>query len=171
MTTLRPTLVLNASYEAIVICSLKRAMTLVLKGAAVVEEVSGSIRSGKTDFPAPSVIRLRQYRRVPKQTRALSRKNILLRDGYRCQYCLTDFVPGKLTLDHVVPRAHGGPSTWENLVASCRPCNQRKGDKTPEQAGMVLSRRPKPFTVHTSRQLLRASGEMQADWQKYLFYS
>lgn len=170
MTTLRPTLVLNASFEPVTITSLKRALKLVLKGAAVVEEVSGHIRSGKDKFDAPSVIRLREYRRVPRQTRALSRKNILLRDGYRCQYCHKEPGPAKLTLDHVVPRAQGGESTWQNLVASCKSCNNRKGARTPEQAGMPLARQPKPFSIHTSRALMRMSGAEEATWRKYLYY-
>jgi 5-methylcytosine-specific restriction endonuclease McrA len=76
----------------------------------------------------------------------------------------------ELTLDHVLPRSRGGASTWENLVAACRRCNNRKGDRLPEEANMRLKKRPKPFTLHTSRSLMRQMGNQQETWRKYLFY-
>src|SRR6202000_2101325 len=113
-----PVLVLNASYEPINICGARRALVLVLKGVARTEEEQGSIRhSARTRVAMPSVIRLLDYRRIPHQTRALSRKNILLRDRNTCQYCGVVLPSGELTLDHVMPRSRGGNSTWENLVA------------------------------------------------------
>ena len=90
------------------------------------------------------VIRLLEYRRIPHQTRALSRKNILMRDRYTCQYCHRTLPSGELTLDHVIPRSRAGESAWENLVACCHPCNNRKGSRTPEEAGMKLARQPRP---------------------------
>lgn len=75
-----------------------------------------------------------------------------------------------LTLDHVIPRSRGGKSSWENLVACCRRCNHSKGDRTPEEAGMVLNRQPRPFTIHTNRHLMRAAAVEQERWQKYLFF-
>src|SRR5246127_5907128 len=113
-----PVLVLNASYEPINICGARRALVLVLKGVARTEEEQGAIlHAARARVPMPSVIRLLEYRRIPHQTRALSRKNILLRDRNTCQYCGEVFAPGELTLDHVIPRSRGGNSTWENLVA------------------------------------------------------
>src|SRR5437762_1361643 len=129
MTLNRVVLVINASYEPINICSARRALTLVFKGAAVVEEVSAfSIRTARFMIPLPSVIRLLKYRRVPRRKHPVSRKGILFRDGSICQYCQTKLPPKELTLDHVVPRSRGGGSTWENLVASCCLCNNRKSD-------------------------------------------
>ena len=124
-----PVLVLNASYEPINICAARRALVLVLKGVAMTEEENGHfLHSQRVVLRLPSVIRLLEYRRIPHQSRALSRKNILLRDRNTCQYCGAVLASGELTLDHVVPRSRGGLSTWENLVACCHPCNRRKGN-------------------------------------------
>lgn len=164
-------LVLNASYEPINICAARRALVLVLKGVASAEEHSGAtIHSSRHAMQLPSVIRLLEYRRIPHQTRALSRKNILMRDRYTCQYCHRTLPSAELTLDHVVPRSKHGESSWENLVACCNPCNNRKGSRTPEEAGMKLARSPRPFTLHTSRHLMRMLGKSDARWRKYLFY-
>jgi len=166
-----PVLVLNASYEPIHVCAARRALILVFKGVARAEEsLSVALHSATAVIAVPSVIRLLEYRRIPRQTRALSRKNILMRDHYSCQYCGRSCGAGELTLDHVVPRSRGGASTWENLVAACRRCNNRKGDRLPEEAGMRLGRKPKPFTLHTSRSLMRQFGSQQETWRKYLFF-
>jgi len=166
-----PVLVLNASYEPINVCAARRALVLMLKGLASSEEHTGSYIHGATRAVlVPSVIRLLEYRRIPRQTRALSRKNILIRDRYTCQYCFEVMGAGELTLDHVMPRSRGGASTWENLVACCRGCNNRKGDRLPDEAGMRLARRPQPFNLHTSRNLMRQMGHHQEAWRKYLFY-
>src|SRR3954452_14878381 len=117
---LQPVLVLNASYEPINVCAARRAIVLVLKGVARAEEENGHfLHSTRFTIRVPSVIRLLEYRRIPHQTRALSRKNILLRDRNTCQYCGEILSASDLTLDHVMPRSRGGASTWENLVACC----------------------------------------------------
>src|SRR5579871_3780145 len=122
-----PVLVLNASYEPINICGARRALVLVLKGIARTEEEHGlKLHAQRTLVAMPSVIRLLEYRRIPHQTRALSRKNILLRDRNSCQYCGVLLPSSELTLDHVIPRSRGGNSTWENLVACCHACNRKK---------------------------------------------
>ena len=167
----KPVLVLNASYEPINICGARRALVLVLKGVASAEEVTSSdVHSSRHRMRIPSVIRLLEYRRIPHQTRALSRKNILMRDRYTCQYCQRTFSSAELTLDHVVPRSRSGGTTWENLVACCHPCNNKKGSRTPEEAGMRLARIPRPFSLHTSRHLMRLLGKSDDQWRKYLFY-
>lgn len=166
-----PVLVLNSSYEPIHVCAAKRALILLFKGLAQPEVVTASLlHSASTAINVPSVIRLLEYRRIPSQTRSLSRKNILARDRYTCQYCNRGCPVAELTLDHVLPRSRGGASTWENLVAACRRCNNRKGDRLPEEANMRLKKRPKPFTLHTSRSLMRQMGTQQETWRKYLFY-
>src|ERR1700732_5085478 len=105
----KPVLVLNASYEPINVCAARRALVLVLKGVASAEEHSpSSVHSTRRTVQLPSVIRLLEYRRIPHQTRALSRKNILLRDRNTCQFCSEVLASGELTLDHVVPRSRGG---------------------------------------------------------------
>ncbi len=167
----RPVLVLNASYEPINICAARRALVLVLKGLATAEEQSHlSVRSAFESIRLPSVIRLLGYRRIPHQTRALSRKNILMRDRFTCQYCQRAFPAGELTLDHVVPRSRAGETAWENLVACCHACNNHKGSRTPEEAGMSLVKQPRPFSLHTSRHLMRLLARSDEQWKKYLFY-
>lgn len=166
-----PVLVLNASFEPINVCAARRALVLILKGVASAEEHAvAHVHSTRQSLRVPSVIRLLEYRRIPHQSRALSRKNILLRDRYTCQYCGKTLPSGELTLDHVMPRSRSGDSTWENLVACCNPCNNRKGNRTPEEANMKLNRPPRPFTLHTSRHLMRMLAKGDDQWKKYLFY-
>jgi len=166
-----PVLVLNATFEPINVTAVRRALVLLLKGVAQAEELNhAEIHSASRIVRVPSVIRLLAYRHIPQQSRALSRKNILLRDRNICQFCGKLFPASDLTLDHVVPRSRGGRSSWENLVACCYQCNNRKGDRTPEEAGLLLVRRPRPFTLHTSRQLMRLIGNKDEKWRKYLFY-
>jgi 5-methylcytosine-specific restriction endonuclease McrA len=166
-----PVLVLNATFEPINVTAVRRAMVLMIKGVAQAEEVNHTqVHSASRALPVPSVIRLLAYRHIPQQTRALSRKNILLRDRNTCQFCSRMLPSSELTLDHVVPRSRGGRSSWENLVACCYKCNNSKGDRTPEEAGFALTRRPRPFTLHTSRQLMSLIGNKDEKWRKYLFY-
>jgi 5-methylcytosine-specific restriction endonuclease McrA len=166
-----PVLVLNATFEPINVTAVRRAMVLLLKGVAQAEEMNHSeVHSTSRAMKVPSVIRLLAYRHIPQQSRALSRKNILLRDRNTCQFCGLVFAASELTLDHVVPRSRGGRSSWENLVASCYKCNNRKGDRTPEEAGIRLAQKPRPFTLYTSRQLMRMIGNRDEKWRKYLFY-
>lgn len=166
-----PVLVLNATFEPINVTAVRRALVLMLKGVAQAEEINpAEVHSATKAVHVPSVIRLLSYRHIPQQSRALSRKNILLRDRNTCQFCGSTFPASELTLDHVMPRSRGGRSTWENLVACCYNCNNNKGDRTPEEAGLELVRRPRPFTLHTSRQLMRLIGHKDEKWRKYLFY-
>jgi 5-methylcytosine-specific restriction endonuclease McrA len=136
-------LVLNASYEPLNVCTVRRAHVLVFKGKAeVVEELGKPLRSAAETFVWPHVIRLLAYVRVPKSVqRKISRRALFARDGWRCQYCGTE--AGKLTLDHVVPRSRGGESSWENVVTSCAPCNLRKGNRMLEEVGMRLHAPPR----------------------------
>jgi 5-methylcytosine-specific restriction endonuclease McrA len=163
-------LVLNANYEPINIAPLRRAFNLVLKGIAHVEEHNGIVEAGKATYKIPSVIRLMSYRRIPHFKISPSRRNILQRDDFTCQYCVKRFVAQELTLDHIMPRSRGGRSTWDNLVAACYKCNHRKNDQTPEEAGMKLHRKPVPLSIHTNRHVLRSAGKKFEAWQKYLFY-
>jgi len=166
-----PVLVLNASYEPINVCAARRAIVLVLKGVAITEEINGHfLHSARLAMRVPSVIRLLEYRRIPHQTRALSRKNILLRDRNTCQYCSKVLSSTELTLDHVIPRSRGGSSTWENLVACCHQCNHKKGNHLPLEAGMKLMREPRAFSLHTSRHIMRLMGHSDLKWRKYLFF-
>jgi 5-methylcytosine-specific restriction endonuclease McrA len=165
-----PVLVLNATYEPINVTAVRRALVLILKGVAATEEEDGSfIHAARLAVRIPSVIRLLEFRRIPYQTRALSRKNLLLRDRYTCQFCGRLLPAHELTLDHVIPRSRGGHTDWDNLVACCHKCNNLKGDRLPEEAGLRLLRPPRPFTLHTSRQIMRMMGHSDDRWRKYLF--
>src|SRR6202171_2186167 len=129
-----PVLVLNATYEPINVTAVRRAMGLLLKGVAQAGELHNSEGHSAANAPrGPSVIRLLAYRHIPQQSRALSRKNILLRDRNTCQFCGKVFPSSELTLDHVMPRSRGGRSSWENLVACWYRCNHNKGDCNPEE--------------------------------------
>ena len=137
----KPVLVLNVTFEPLNVCNIKRALGLVLSGKAeIIENGRGYIHSTTTAFELPSVIRLSYMVKRPRPRVALSKREVLHRDNYTCQYC------GKktrtLTIDHVIPRYRGGPHTWENLVAACPSCNHAKGDKTPDEAKMPLQRQP-----------------------------
>jgi 5-methylcytosine-specific restriction endonuclease McrA len=165
----RLVLVINAAYEATNVISAKRALTLICKGAAVVEEISDhSIRTSRLTIPVPSIIRLLVYRKVPRQNRAVSRKSILLRDRMTCQYCGAVHQPRGLTLDHVVPKSRGGQNTWGNLVSACYPCNNRKASRTPEEAGMPLLHKPAQIGIHARHRLLVGTAADPA-WDQYLF--
>ena len=167
----QPVLVLNASYEPINVCAARRALVLVLKGVASAEELAAAaVHSARQVLNLPSVIRLLEYRRIPHQPRSLSRKNILMRDRYTCQYCHRMLPASEMTLDHVIPRSRGGDSSWENLVACCHVCNNIKGGRTPEEADMMLLRPPRPFSLHTNRHLMRLLAKSDYQWRKYLFY-
>lgn len=164
-------LVLNASYEPVNVCTERRAVVMVFKGVARVEEHNGHfLHSARMTLRAPSVIRLTEYIHIPFKNRSLSRKNIILRDDSTCQYCGVHASASELTLDHVVPRSRGGGSSWDNLVACCKRCNHRKGSRTPEEAGMKLLRRPRAFSLHVNRQIMRYLGRADETWRKYLFY-
>jgi len=167
-----PVLVLNASYEPINICGARRALVLVLKGIARTEEEHGQIlHSQRSRTPMPSVIRLLEYRRIPHQTRALSAKTSSCATATPASNCAVVLPSGELTLDHVIPRSRGGNSTWENLVACCHACNRRKGNRMlHELDDMILMRDPRPFSLHTSRQIMRMLGRGDDRWRKYLFY-
>ena len=163
-----PVLVLNASYEPIAICRARRALTLLVKGAAAVEESHDALVW--RNMRMPSVIRLSRYRKVPLKRHIATRRNIFGRDLNACQYCGAVYPSSRLTLDHVLPRSRGGRDTWENLVTCCHSCNHRKADCTPEEAGMALIRIPRAVNVHTARSLLRTRGEDFPLWRKYLYF-
>jgi 5-methylcytosine-specific restriction endonuclease McrA len=125
------------------------------------------VRSVKTNFPWPSVIRISKFVKVPYKKVILSRKNILRRDNYKCAYCgRSDLM---LTVDHVIPKARGGTDTWENLVTACTKCNNVKGDRTPEEADMKLLFRPyKPSHVIFIKNIV---SKIDEKWKPYLYLS
>jgi 5-methylcytosine-specific restriction endonuclease McrA len=123
-------------------CNFKRAVTLVYLGKAEVVKTSRDhvMHAPELEMEIPSVLRLCHLVRRPKPVLRLSRRAILARDNYTCQYCGAS--TREMTIDHVIPRRLGGQAAWENLVASCKSCNSRKGDKHPWQVGLALRRKP-----------------------------
>jgi 5-methylcytosine-specific restriction endonuclease McrA len=161
-------LVLNATYEPVNVCTVRRAVVLLLKEKAeVVEHAERELHSASTTMSRPVVIRLVSYVRIPRDChrRKITRRAVFARDDWTCQYC---GARTQLTVDHVVPRSKGGLSTWDNIVASCAPCNRRKGDSLPRQAGMHLNKPPRTPSPHVFIRV--ASPTIPAAWHRYLVY-
>jgi len=159
-------LVLNQNYEPLSVCRAKRAIVMVLLGKAeIIEEKPIKIRSLSLSLPLPSIVRLGIYIKAPKREIPLTRKNILRRDGFRCQYCGTKDIP--LTTDHIVPRSQGGRDRWENLVCACVACNNKKGNRTPRQADLLLMKKPK--RPHRFAYIKFYTSIPDRRWRPYLF--
>ncbi|MFQ5863505.1 MAG: HNH endonuclease [Candidatus Brocadiales bacterium] len=190
-------LVLNKFFVAMNIVSARRAITLLYKNSAEVvsiddgkfssynmgtwqdisllrsqlglpeeDEVSW-IKTVSIDIQVPRIIRLLFYDSTPKWGVKFNRRNIFARDGNHCQYCGEKFPTSELSLDHVVPRARGGETTWTNIVCACTDCNKRKGGKTPKEAGLKLIR--KPFVPkHSPIITLKLSSDTYSSWKQFL---
>lgn len=158
-------LVLNQDNSPLMVCSVERAFILVfLNKSEMVRSANGHrLRSVTKSFPMPSVIRLNRYVNAPYKGVNLTRQNIFKRDGFECQYCGTR---RELTIDHVVPRAKGGRDTWVNLVTACKRCNAKKGDFTPDEAGMLL--RNKPFKPSYAIFLKDHMNGQAGEWDSFL---
>ncbi|MFV0445767.1 MAG: HNH endonuclease [Planctomycetaceae bacterium] len=164
-------LALNRNFQAVHVVSVRRALCLLYKELAEVihveeghyltfdfdgwrehselksllgaqDDTDDWIRAVRFDLQVPRIIRLLKYDRLPKNSVKFNRRNIFLRDEHRCQYCGDRFPTHRLSLDHVLPRSRGGPTTWENIVCACLECNVRKGGRTPHEARMHLIRQP-----------------------------
>ncbi|KAF8085744.1 hypothetical protein N665_0649s0019 [Sinapis alba] len=171
-------LVLDISYRPVNVVCWKRAICLeYMDKADVLEYYDQTVNSPTGSFYIPAVLRVPHLLQVVKRRRvknSLSRKNILLRDDYTCQYCSSR---ENLTIDHVIPISRGGEWTWQNLVAACSRCNSKKGQKTVEEAHMKLLKTPKepkdydivaiPLTNAAIR-MLRSSKGMPEEWRQYL---
>jgi 5-methylcytosine-specific restriction endonuclease McrA len=158
-------LVLNASYEPLNITSWRRAVVLLLKGKAEQLEHNGQLIY--QDLPIPTVIRLRQYVKVPYKEIPLTRRNLLERDRHTCQYC--NYKGEELTLDHVLPRSRGGDDSWENLVTACVRCNVKKGNRTPKEANMSLNYQPRrPYSSLLFEISNYTRENSNQEWRKYV---
>ena len=159
-------LVLNQDYQPLSICSIQRSMKLLFleKAELLHDDPHRKLRTPRSTFQFPSVIRLRSYIRVPYTKVVLSRRNIMRRDNFTCQYC------GRrsyLTVDHVLPKSRGGKDNWENLTTACEKCNVKKGDRTPEEAAMPLRKKPyRPIPITFFRDY---NGNVQELWKPYLY--
>jgi 5-methylcytosine-specific restriction endonuclease McrA len=160
-------LVLNATFEPINVCTIRRATVLVLKEKAVLmERAERPLRSERLRLDCPTVIRLIAYVKVPRDAhgRKITRKAVLARDAWTCQYCGSEKTG--LTVDHVIPRSRGGRSVWENIVASCASCNRRKGSHLPREVDMHP--RTKPRAPGPTVFIRIASPTVPHAWQPYL---
>lgn len=157
-------LVLNATYEPLCVVPSRRAAVLVLGSKAdVLHDTGEALHSERLVVPVPSVIRLRQFVKVPYRRRApLNRRGVFARDGHRCQYC----TGAAESIDHVIPRSRGGEHTWENVVAACRSCNVRKRDRLLHETTMVL--RTRPTTPREMTWVAVAVGTVPQHWERYL---
>lgn len=162
-------LVLNATYEPLSIVSIKRAIVLLLKEKAeLIEAAEAMLHSERFTIPTPLVIRLVYYVKIPPlMSLPVTRRTVLARDHYTCQYCGLMPPRQQLTLDHVLPRSRGGKTVWENVVTACDKCNGRKGNRTPAEANMRLITEPKRPRYLAIAAL--ASVEVKQAWNKYMW--
>lgn len=164
-------LVLNSSFEPIRIVSWQRAMILLLgEKVEVLENHDIEIHSPSRAFRLPSVLKMRRFVRLKRSANVLrfSRQHVFLRDGFECQYCSKPYPVKDLTLDHVVPVMRGGQKTWTNIVTSCGRCNQRKGSRTPQEAGFKNFRLPREPQAGFLPDLLFLKGSVPPTWKPYL---
>jgi 5-methylcytosine-specific restriction endonuclease McrA len=156
--------VLNVTNQPLCVVPVRRALVLALKGKAQVVHTNGHrYRSEALDLAAPSVVRLNYFVRVPYRARtSLSRRAVLVRDDFECQYCGATAE----NVDHVVPKSRGGSHAWDNVVAACRPCNSRKENRLPQAGGLRLKKRPGP--PHDSVWIRIAVDRIDPTWEPYL---
>jgi len=159
------TLVLNAGYEPLAVVSFKRALVLVMneKATIVAQDDEHPVWGSGRPWDRPSVIILRRYVRIPSGRNVpVSRRGVLRRDAHRCGYCGAS----ANTIDHVMPRSRGGADSWENLMACCLKCNNKKGDRTPAEMNWQLL--IKPRVPHGSTWLVRGVEQAEPQWDEYL---
>jgi 5-methylcytosine-specific restriction endonuclease McrA len=159
-------LILNQDYQPLSVCNVRRSLLLLFleKAEMLHNRPDYKIRTVSSEFDFPSVIRLRKYTRIPFKNIVLTRKNVMRRDGNRCQYCGSS---SDLTIDHVIPKSRNGKDTWDNLVTACNKCNHKKGNKTPSEAGMNLKKEPyRPNHIIFLRDYI---GHIEDPWKPYLY--
>jgi 5-methylcytosine-specific restriction endonuclease McrA len=166
-------LLLNQTYEPLGTVGVARAVVMMLKNVVTVEEWDGDrvLRTPRDEYQVPSVIRRRDYINVRRRREASGarRIRIYIRDKYRCQYCGERKGALELTLDHILPRSRGGDNTQLNLVTACLACNNRKADRTPEEARMPLLTTQTALRVKLEMVLLCHYAEARPEWRKYIF--
>jgi len=161
----RRVLVLNNDYSPLTVCSVQRAIILLFleKAEMISDSLDHTIRTVSKTYPMPAVVRLKRYINLPYRGVVLTRHNIFKRDNFQCQYCGTS---KELTLDHLVPKAKGGRSTWNNLVTACKRCNAKKGNYSLEESGLKI--KTKPFKPNYVLFLRDFSGYLCEEWMPYL---
>lgn len=181
---------MNRSFHAVHIADWRKAVSMVYQGHAEVvdedlasydfstwaelsalmeESPAGFVHSSSLRFAIPEIIRLTRYDRLPRRDVAFTRHNIYEHYRYRCCYCGGRFTSAELNLDHVVPRSRGGTANWENIVTACIPCNTRKANCLPQEAGMRLLVRPaKPEWGAVRNLITHAPVRIRQSWQKLI---
>ena len=168
------TLLLNASYEPMKVIDWTRAVCLWLDEkvdilATYAERVYDALRDWTGEMPA--VVRLKEYVNVTRHRVKFSRINVFGRDYYTCQYCQCQPGTESLTYDHVIPRAQGGTTCWENIVTACYSCNFKKGNRTPAQANMPLRSNPiKPNIRPFLKTLIKNRPDTPDEWRDWLYW-
>jgi 5-methylcytosine-specific restriction endonuclease McrA len=166
-------LLLNQTYEPLGTVSVARAIIMMLKESVMVEEWDGErvLHTTRDEYPVPSVIRRRTYINIRRRREAagMKRLRIYMRDKFRCQYCGEKKMAAELTLDHIFPRSRGGDNTPVNVVAACLTCNNRKGNRTPEEARMPLLTTQSALRVKLERVVLCHYAEARPEWKRYIF--
>tara|TARA_A100001391_G_C4878242_1_gene227357 strand:+ start:49 stop:549 length:501 start_codon:yes stop_codon:yes gene_type:complete len=159
---------LDASYRPIEVIDALEALVMCIIGKATpVETYETKINSPTKAFELPAVIALKTIVKFRFTTVACNRQNVIWRDNNQCQYCANYFPSDKLTMDHVIPKSRGGQNTWENLVASCMRCNQKKGSRTPKESNMIPLKKP----IRPKANILRTIKKNQISdlWKNYLW--
>ena len=181
-----PVLLVNRLFVPVQVTTARRGLLLLFGGAALALDEAGELHEFARwrDLPVrerddalpivggalrvPRILHLRRYERVRRAAVRLTRRNLMLRDGHQCQYCARHAPVRDLNIDHVMPRSRGGPDSWENLVTACRPCNLRKGRRTPDEAGMRLLRAPAAPRWSATMQLLHGEPAPFEEWGPFL---
>tara|TARA_R100000278_G_C5429190_1_gene149475 strand:+ start:107 stop:598 length:492 start_codon:yes stop_codon:yes gene_type:complete len=159
---------LDASFRPIEVIDALEALVMCIIGKATpVETYDTKINSPSKSFELPAVIVLKNIVKFRFTTISCNRQNIVWRDNNQCQYCGNYFPTDKLTMDHVIPKSRGGKNTWENLVAACMKCNQKKGCRTVKESGMI----PRNSPVRPKVNILRTVNKNQISdlWKNYLW--
>ena len=160
-------LVLNQSYEPLMVIGAKRAIILLLsEKSECIANYSDIIRAQSFSMSLPSIIRVNKYIRFFRSEVVLNRINILKRDNFTCQYCAKK--TGSMTIDHIIPKNKGGKDSWSNLVAACSKCNTKKGNSLLEKINMKLLKKPKkPNYLFYFKQYINHG--VQDSWKEYLY--
>lgn len=170
--TARTTLLLNSTYEPLKVIPWQRAISLWFTDKVeIVEEYNDfDLKSVSITMKCPAVVRLLRYVRGNRTKVKFSRLNVFSRDKFTCQYCGSQPGTKDLTYDHVLPRARGGKTTWENIVTCCVPCNSKKADRTPKEARMTLLKTPVKPSARAYNRITIQIPKTPAAWRDYLYW-
>lgn len=162
-------LLLDKAFRPLRAIGWRRAVCLDLgERVEVLEYYERTVRTPNAEFAIPAVIRVPGWLHRLPQVVPPTRRNVLLRDGFCCCYCGQSGTSAQLTIDHVQPRSRGGRTEWTNVATACAPCNRRKGNRTPQEAGMPLAQPPRePSALQLGRRGM-VVGEAPAEWAPYL---